>query len=142
MRHTIGIPRGHSMRGVWGGCDMDALVLALAPGFVAGFAVQRVLEIFDAVVDGLVTRFPVIKVAAGDDTFKARKAFWSAVISVILGFAIAYYTGVRVLQPLQFPAPDGWDMVITALVISAGSEGMNSILKWLGYKKDKAAENV
>jgi len=121
---------------------MDALILALAPGFVAGFAVQRVLEVLSAAFDYGVSLTFGGNATVDDPKFKARKTFWTAVISILMGLAIAGYAHVRVLQPLQFEAPDEWDLVITALVISAGTEGMNSILKWLGYKKDQAAEKT
>ncbi len=109
---------------------MDALVLALAPGFVIGFAVQRLLEIVDALVTPLL----------GDVWKKPEvKGFVFAVLAIAAGFALASATGVRVLKPLGATASDNWDLVVTAFVISAGTEGMNSILKYLGYKKDSAS---
>jgi uncharacterized membrane protein (Fun14 family) len=64
---------------------MDALVLALAPGFVAGFAVQRLLEI----VDGVAT------FVAGKGWTPTLKAFVFALLSIAAGFVIAYTTGLR-----------------------------------------------
>ena len=33
--------------------------------------------------------------------------------------------------------PDWVDIVATGLVVSAGTEGLNSIVKYLGYKKEE-----
>jgi carbon starvation protein CstA len=108
---------------------LDKLVLALAPGFAAGFAVQRLLEIVDAVL--------AFVFAAAWANRPNLKTFVLMILSIVAGFALAIGTGVRVLQPLGATGVDAWDVVVTALVVSAGTEGANSILKYLGYKKDE-----
>ena len=108
---------------------MDQLLVALAPGFAVGFAVQRLLEILDA----------ILGFAVGDNWDKrpTLKHFVLAIVSIGAGGAVALTTGIRVLHPLGGTASDAWDVAVTALVISAGTEGLNSILKYLGYKKDE-----
>lgn len=108
---------------------MDALILALAPGFAAGFAVQRLIEIADAVAAFLLPGW-------GNADGKL-KHFVLAIVSLIAGLAIATWTGIRVLKPLGSTGPDSLDIFATALVISAGTEGVNSIVKFLGYKKEE-----
>jgi hypothetical protein len=50
---------------------------------------------------------------------------------------------VRVLQPLGVANADVVDVIVTALIVSAGTEGFNSIMKFLGYaKEDKKADTV
>lgn len=52
---------------------------------------------------------------------------------------MALGAGVRVLKPLGGGTAGiaGWvDVIATALVISAGTEGVNSVLKFLGYAKE------
>lgn len=102
---------------------MDKLVLALAPAFAAGFAVQQLLEILDPIIGTWISMPEQKKVVLG-------------LISLIVGFVLALGGGLRVLQPLGFTGPDGYDMLVTGLVISAGTEGLNSIVKFLGYAKD------
>ena len=103
---------------------MDKLVEALGPAFAAGFAIQRLLEIFDAI---LLERF----------ISKEWKKLVLALISLAIGFFLAYGVGLRVLLPLGLPNVGYWlDTIITALIISAGTEGFNSILKFLGYAKE------
>ena len=63
-----------------------------------------------------------------------------SVVSLIVGLALAWGGGLRVLLPLGLANADAVDVVVTALVISAGTEGFNSIMKFLGYdKEDKKA---
>ncbi|MEX2546935.1 MAG: hypothetical protein WD830_04005, partial [Chloroflexota bacterium] len=49
----------------------------------------------------------------------------------------AVLTNIRVLRPLGGTGNDVIDLVATALVVSAGTESLNSILKFLSYKKDE-----
>jgi len=109
--------------------DTASLTTALAPAFAAGFAVQRLLEILD----------PVTELVAS-----ARKKLVLGLASLIAGFTFAMGLGIRVLVNLginKSVAPydrfDLLDLFITALVISAGTEGFNSILKFLAYKKEE-----
>ena len=108
---------------------MDVLVLALGPAFAAGFAVQQLLELLD----------PFIK---KED--KEKQRLFSG-IAIGLGFILVVLLGLRVLDPLGVVAPEFipkivvtiLDVFVTILVISAGTEGLNSILKFLGYAKPK-----
>jgi hypothetical protein len=114
---------------------MDRLIVALGPAFAAGFAIQRLLELAD----------PLINVLLGNRPARANtKRALLAVLSLVAGLALALGAGLRVLRPLgarQDAAGTVTDLVVTALVISAGTEGVNSILKFLGYaKEDKKAQ--
>ena len=102
---------------------MDKLVVALGPAFAAGFAVQRLLELFDAWID----RIPKVK-----DNKKVVLGF----VSLAAGGLLAWGLGLRVLQPLGVTRSDLLDGAVTALIISAGTEGFNSIMKFLGYAKE------
>lgn len=105
---------------------------ALAPAFAAGFAVQQLLEIVDNV-------FSLDKKMT-----PATKGWVMGLISLGLGFALAYPThGIRILAALssaQFP--EWMNVFVSALVISAGTEGFNSIMKFAGYKKDAAKKDA
>jgi len=107
---------------------MDKLILALGPAFAAGFAVQRLLEILDPVLD---------KVKA----IKDNKKVTLGLVSLIVGLVLAFGIGLRVLEPLGVANAGIFDGIATALIISAGTDGINSIIKFLGYaKEDKKAE--
>lgn len=116
---------------------MDILIKALGPAFAAGFAVQRLMEIVDALLSA---RQPG----------KTKPAVLG-VISLVVGMLLAFAGKLRVLLPLggDLDATLGAnlaafvDYLVTGLVISAGTEGFNSILKFLNYKKEeKKAEAV
>jgi hypothetical protein len=106
---------------------MDELALALGPAFVAGFAVQRLLELADPVLDGWA---PV----------KDRKKIVLGAVSLVFGLSLAWFLPLSVLRPLGVDGSRYVDVVVSALVLSAGTEGLNSIMKFLGYaKEDKKA---
>lgn len=67
----------------------------------------------------------------------AKKAILGG-ISFVLGLLIASsITRVRVLKAANLDLPGGgWDLFITALTISAGNEGINSVVKLVQYIKD------
>ena len=107
---------------------MDKLLIALGPAFAAGFAVQRLLEILDPV-------FESVKL------LKDNKKIAVSIISLAFALALTFGIGLRVLQPLGVANADFLDGLVTALIISAGTEGFNSIMKFLGYsKEEKKAE--
>lgn len=109
------------------------LIAALAPAFAAGFAVQRLIEIIDPLVP--------LRISANK-----KKAFLG-LVSLGLGLLLAWGLGLRVLATLgTVPSENpnllgsllqGLDYFVTALIISAGTEGLNSILKLLEYQKEQ-----
>jgi hypothetical protein len=102
---------------------MDTLVKALGPAFAAGFAVQQLLEVLDPLI---------IKIIG-----QADKKLVLGIVAFVLGLVLAFGTGLRVLEPLGVANAGIWDTIVTGLVISAGTEGINSILKFLGYTKER-----
>ena len=106
---------------------MDKLVVALGPAFAAGFAVQQLLEILGPLVDKI----------------KTDKKLVLGLLSLLIGLGLAFGAGLRVLQPLGVAnVPFVLDAIVTALIISAGTEGFNSIMKFLGYTKDKRGQDA
>ena len=103
---------------------MDKLVVSLGPAFAAGFAIQQLLEILD----------PLVQRLLGE---KGDKKLVLGLVSFVVGLALAFGAGLRVLEPLGVPGAAAVDYVVTALIISAGTGGVNSILKFLGYSKER-----
>jgi hypothetical protein len=68
---------------------------------------------------------------------KESKKMTLAVVSLIVGLALAFGVELRVLQPLGVASSDLLDGIVTGLIVSAGSEGFNSIMKFLGYAKEQ-----
>ena len=103
----------------------------LAPAFVAGFAVQQCLQIVDSV-------------ASWDLMKPDKKKGIMGIISFALGMGFSV-AGLRILANIapHFVStyPGLWkvaDIAVSALFISAGTEGFNSIMKFLSYQKETA----
>jgi len=107
--------------------------------FVVSFAVQQVLEAL---------AWPV------ENRFGEA---WKKTVLGIIGFLLGLFLASQLdLYILQYYIPGGvatsglrggiLDTVLTALILSAGTEGTNSVLKYLKYlkedKKAQAAETV
>lgn len=109
--------------------DIATLVKALAPAFAAGFAIQRLLEILDPILDRI-RQGEYKKIALG-------------LISFAGGLGLAAWDPMRVLS--QMTGANVWgplDYLVTALIISGGTEGFNSIIKFLDYKKQETRETA
>jgi hypothetical protein len=109
---------------------MEMLVTALGPVLAAGFAVQQLLEIFS----------PLVERITGNDE-KAKKMYLG-LISLLFGFGLSFGAGLRVLTALGAATPYLVDGVVSGLIISGGTEGINSIMKFLGYTKEKEKANA
>jgi hypothetical protein len=109
---------------------METLVTALGPVFAAGLAIQQLLELLDSIL---------LKKLVPEDN---KKAILGA-LSLAGGLALAFGAGLRVLAPLGVTSPWYWDELTTGLIISGGTQGVNSILKFLSYAKEgKKADAV
>ena len=127
---------------------MITLPVALAPAFAAALALQHLTELIDSflnrsqaaakkkltigicslIVAGVLIGFvPTLGIL--DNIQRA-----SATVSSTTGQAVAN-------PPAPLPASPkapGWlDLFISALIVSAGTDGFNSILKFLTYKKEE-----
>ena len=113
---------------------------------VIGFAVQQFLQVLVDPLAAVLISFIKTKwgekgadgkmvLKGGVSDADAKKAILGA-ISVILGLVIACSLGdIRVLKPSGLSSPS-LDVFVTALTIGAGTEGANSVLKFLQYSKD------
>jgi hypothetical protein len=102
---------------------------ALAAPFIAGFAVQQGVELISSVL-------ALIK--SWDASVKIKKATLS-IISIVISWIIVANAGLDVLQPfVQGDAASFTHRLTTIIFVSAGTEGFNSLLKWLSYKKEDA----
>jgi hypothetical protein len=112
---------------------MTDIERAIATIGLAGFAVQRSLEILDAPID----LWSKKKAADGTATVDpVTKKIWTAAISFVIGLLIGCVPELRVLQYVYQGVNWIVDQIVTGLIISAGTEGANSIIKFLTYAKD------
>jgi hypothetical protein len=107
------------------------LVSALGPAFAAGLAVQQMLELLDAV---LPESWP-----------PGRKKRVMQILAFLFGLLVGALDVMRVVSALTGRAPENGlsslngfvDWIVTALIISGGTEVFNALLKLLGYKKEE-----
>ena len=99
----------------------------LAPIFAASVAVQQILE--------------AISVFVEEKYGPAKKKAILGIVGFVIGLVFAAYFDLNVMSYFQVPRSGGLvDKVLTALMLSAGTEGVNSLVKFLKYlKEDKKA---
>ena len=100
---------------------MDKLIIALGPVFASGLGIQQLAEMLDPVLDKVGPDYKKVVVS---------------VVSLVLGLALAFGAGLHTLQPLGVDKAGLLDPLLTGLIISGGTEGINSILKFLKYTKE------
>jgi hypothetical protein len=115
---------------------MTTIVTALAPAFAVGLGIQHLNELLDAVFSAM----------AGANA--NRKKLYMGLSSLFFGGAATLILNLHIVQLLTdagsqpgaaFRVMDG---AVTALIISTGTEGINSIVKFLGYAKDQKGAQV
>ncbi len=102
---------------------MNDLIYAFGPIFAAGFAIQQFVELLDPLINKFLE--------------KKGKQIVINLFSLIIGILLSYGAKLRLLQSLGNDANFLIDIIITGLVISGGTEAVNSIVKFLGYKKNE-----
>ena len=102
---------------------MDELIQALAPVFVASFALQQLIELLDPILDQLI---------------KQHKKWILSVTALVVGLALSLGLGLRVLHLLGVTRFAWVDMILTALFLAGGTKGINDLIKFIGYKKEEA----
>lgn len=104
---------------------MVKLITALAPVFAAGLGIQQLGELLSPIVDKITTDYK--KIILG-------------LLSLALGLLLASRFELHVINLLLDPdvaAKHPWlDTFVTGIIISGGTEGINSILKFLKYQKE------
>jgi hypothetical protein len=104
------------------------VTVALAPTFAAGFAIQHADELLDPLIS---------KLSGNSETLKKTLMGW---LSFLFGTIVTVSLQLRVVKAFGGPTGglnDVIDAIVTALIISTGTEGVNSIIKFLGYAKDQ-----
>ncbi len=114
-----------------------AKVLAVVS--IAGFAIQQLLQMLDPVVMAAIEdykrRRPNATLPGGISDGDFKKALM-AFLGFSMGMLIVALSGVKTLRLLDPTWQPFGDWVVTALVISGGTEGFNTLLKYFGYVKE------
>jgi uncharacterized protein YacL len=108
---------------------MQDLIQALLVPFVAGFIVQRFLEILDPFTTAKIKDPNTKKMVLGFASL-AIGCILSGFVDLRLFHALQpLFAGLRVL-------PHTVDVFFSGVFISAGTEGFNSLMKFANYKKE------
>jgi len=115
------------------------------------FGIQHMVQLLDFWISYLLlkrfdTKFakplrPLIEKAGSQGpTFEDYKRCWMGFISLLVGLTIAVcLPSLRILGSTTIPAgrfPDALDIVLTAIVFASGTEGANTIIKYLSAVKE------
>ena len=110
--------------------DLQNVTKALAPAFGVGIGIQHLNELLDA----------FFSTFAGNNV--NRKKLLMGASSLIFGCAATVAFKLDIVGALRGDTNASgvvWllNVFVTALIISTGTEGINSIVKFLGYAKDQ-----
>jgi hypothetical protein len=107
-----------------------SLATTLTVPFAAGFVVQRFLEILDPVTVKFIKDPNTKKIVLG-------------LVSLGIGLALAAGMQLKMFHQLlgssaNDPLTNWLDYLATAIFVSGGTEGFNSLLKFADYKKESS----
>ena len=102
---------------------MNQLIESVAPVLIASFAIQQLLELLDPILDAVV---------------KPHKKWILSVVAFIAGLALTLGLELRILAPFGITRFPWVDVILTTLVITGGTKGVNDLMKLIGYKKEEA----
>lgn len=104
----------------------------------AGFAIQQSLELLSPFVSLAIRKHIAGRTATQAVlTEQELKRWWMAFLAILLGAGTVAVTEISLLkfvEPLWARSPG--DFLVTALVLGAGTEGLNSLTKYIKYVKD------
>jgi hypothetical protein len=106
---------------------------------LGGFAIQQALQVFDIPISWMLdkitgggARIPSVMTLS-----EVKKSAMTALAFVIALIVTCVYPTIGTLRYIDSSFVGKLlDSVVTALVLSAGTEGMNTLLKYFGYVKD------
>jgi hypothetical protein len=100
---------------------MKELIEALAPAFVASFALQQLIELLDPILDKFL---------------QPHKKWILSAVSFVVALALSIALELRILAALGVTRLPWLDTILTALFITGGTKGINDLLKLIGYQKE------
>jgi hypothetical protein len=102
---------------------MNQFIEALAPVLIVSFAIQQLIELLDPILDAVI---------------KSHKKWILSVVAFIVALALTLGLGLRILAPFGITRFPWVDVILTTLIITGGTKGVNDLMKLIGYKKEEA----
>ncbi len=119
---------------------MEIMSKALATVAIAGFAIQQILEIFKPGVLLMIRKYIKSRESTATDRAisEADLMKWSmAILALLMGIATVGLTKISLLVFIEPDCEGGvGDFLVSALVLGAGTEGLNTLTKYFGYVKE------
>jgi len=99
---------------------MNGLVETLAPAFVVSLAIQQLLELIDPLLE---------------HWLKPQKALWMSCLALGVSLLLTMALHFRLLLSLGVQTAGLLDALVSALFLTAGTSGINDLLKIVDYRK-------
>jgi len=112
---------------------MNVIAGPMAALFAASFAVQQLLELLTAILD-------VDNNPAFQRYKKAILGSSSLIVGTIMAWSVPQLQVLKILGVSSASAP--LDAFVTGLVLSAGTDGVNTVLKLMKYSKEDKKSTV
>ncbi len=130
--------------------EIELYISVLLKFLAASVLLERILELAEKTYSllgvGLGQRAQLLRLAEIDLTREEEshrlltKAFVMQSIGIVLGIVICYFSGLGILRELKLvpgPFPNGWDLFLSGILISGGSEPIHQLINLLNGHKDQ-----
>lgn len=101
---------------------MNDFVRVFGPVFLASFALQQLIELLEPLLEMII---------------KKQKKWILSAVSLAVGLFLSFGLGLRVLRPFGFTRMPWVDGLLTALILTGGTQWVNDLLKIFRYKKQE-----
>ena len=109
----------------------------LAVVTIVGFAIQQALQCLDPFVTAFISASKRKGANPGSLSDADFKKAAMTILAVLIGVVVVLVAKIQLLSFVNPPlAGTPEDVIVSALVLSAGTDGFNSLLKYVGYVKD------
>jgi len=117
---------------------MEIMSKILAIVALAGFAIQQVLELLNPIVSLKIRKYIAGRTATNAVLSETELKKWCmALLALLLGAGTVAVTKISLMKFIE----PSWerslgDLLVTAFVLGAGTEGLNTLTKYFGYVKE------
>jgi hypothetical protein len=102
---------------------------SIAVAFITAIAVQQLNELLDPIFSNLIRT-------------TVNKKFAMNILAATVSLLVAIFGNVRLLRPAGLGDGGLLDLAVSALAMSAGTDGVNSVLKYAAYSKEAQKSRV
>jgi hypothetical protein len=124
----------------------EAMSILLATVAIIGFAIQQVLEILKPFVALCVKKYVSWRDVSTTKVVMSEAEIMKATMAMLAFILGAIIVGLTKVSLLVFVNP-AWggtfgDIIVSALVLGAGTDGLNTLTKYIGYVKESRKAGI